>query len=92
METFAKGWLAQETHNHMDRPRQRQKDKKGILTEDKPFQTETDQETKSVEIENIVSKSKWAETHWHISGCILHISLLPWRQASVLLEIQPRES
>ena len=53
METFAKGWLAQETHNHMDRPRQRQKDKKGILTEDKPFQTETDQETKSLGIKHM---------------------------------------
>ena len=69
METFAKGWLAQETHNHMDRPRQRQKDKKGILTEDQPFKTEIDQE-------NIASKSTRAETHWHISGCILHISLI----------------
>ena len=76
METFAKGWLAQETHNHMDRPRQRLKDKKGILTEDEHFQTETDQETKSLGMKNIVSKSKRAETHWHISGCILHISLI----------------
>ena len=76
METFAKGGLAQETHNHLDRPRQRQKDKKGILTEDQPFQTETDQETKSLGIENIASKGNRAETHWHISGCILHNSLI----------------
>ena len=53
----------------MDRPRQRQKDKKGILTEDQPFETETDQE-------NIASKSTRAETHWHISGCNLHILLI----------------
>ena len=59
----------------MDRPRQRQKDKKSILTEEKPFQTETDQETKSLGKESIASKSKRAETHWRISGCILHISL-----------------